>query len=364
MGLRPGSAKNKKVFSIHRPPSADAPYLYESRHGEIIRHFNETGNACHVLNTSGDVDLYFLLSDNDNEEIISSQEDFVLNTLKKQVELELYWDNKLKGVFSFRLLNPLDINNLRYLLESRSANMYYITRLDDQYVCAGVKTVLLPAFLCYDAIRLLEGKKALLLPDFSNNYVTDNLITEEILTKKAWGYYLDFTALLQRIGNQDDTEEIITRHFLDSITRLQKSKLASVHKDTLFFWIGRSITGHKDTPCEYYSTYISGRHLNGEPAKDYAHRIMEEAFREIPEFIGARWVSPIAEEAVPMAVVSDNQFYRIKLSEKFYTLSNDIFKENFLTDPAYTSFYQRIASTYATETVRPKIYNLTERLRR
>lgn len=364
MSLKPGHMKNRKVFSLNTPPSADSPYLYETRHGDIIRCFARSGNACHILNTNGDVDLYFLLSEDDNEDIVSWQEDFVLNTLKKQVELELYCDDKLKGVFTFRLESPLDVNNLRCLLETRRANIYYITRLEEQFVCAGVKSIMLPAFLCYDAIRLLEGKRALLLPDFSNNFITDNLITEEILVKKAWGYYLDFSAMLKRIGNQDDTEEIITRHFLDSITRLQKSRLASVSKDVLFFWIGRSVSGHKGAPCEFYSTYISGYHLNGEPAKDYAHRIIEGAFREIPEFLGARWVSPIAEEAVPMAAVYNGDFYRVKLTERFYKESSAIFRENYRPDPAYTSFYERIVSTYATEPARPKVYNLTERLRR
>ncbi|PKM87110.1 MAG: hypothetical protein CVU87_10295 [Firmicutes bacterium HGW-Firmicutes-12] len=355
----------KRIYSICKPPSPNQPHLHPHRHFDIIKHFEEEGNAYHTLNFYGEVDFYLFSSEDLNNKLLTKQEEYGLICNKNSIEMEIYYNDELKGSFLFALDNPLDTNNLQCLIEKRSVNLYYVACIDEKYVCSGVKTLVLPAFLSYDVQRYLEGKKTLLLPDFSASFISDNLITEDVIMRKAWGFYLDFTSLVNRIGNVEDAEEIVTRHILHGISCLQKSKRAKIKKDMLFFWVGRKVDlNYELIPREYYCTYVSGNYLQSDSAKDYPYKIMEETFQDIPEFFEVNWVSPLAEEAVPLSVVHNNQCYRMNLSEKFYSMSNNLFKNNFLPTPEYQSFYHKIVETYIIESSKPKIYNLLDRIKK
>jgi hypothetical protein len=146
---------------------------------------------------------------------------------------------------------------------------------------------------------------------------------------------------------------------------MQKSKRASIKKDMLFFWVGRKVDINlENIPSEYYCTYISGNYLKSDRAKDYSYKIMEETFDDMPEFLETQWVSPLAEEAVPLSIVHNNQCYRMNLSERFYSMSDELFQNNFLPNSEYQSFYHRMAVSYVAESSRTKIYNLVERIKK
>lgn len=357
----------KKIYSLSKPPTPKNPYLHAFRHSSIIKHFQKEGNACHTLNSGGEVDFYLLLASEDEiDELPADNEEFGLITHKKnRIELEIYYNDEIKGIFCFDLLNPMDLHNLNCLLEKRRVNIYYINCFEDEFICAGIKTVYLPGMLCYDIERYMEGKSTLLLPEFSNTCVTDDSIPEEALTQKAWGFYLDFTALLRRVGSMEESEEIVTRHILHAISRLERSRHQGIKGNWFLFWVGRSIgVNEQNIPCEYYSIYLTGQHMTGEKGKDAAYRIIVESLQEIPEYTRAQWVSPLAEEGVPLAVVHDNQLYRLSLSPKFYSRCHALFQEHYLPHPEYKSYYHKIMVSCKNGQSQTKVYDFLEKKRK
>ena len=57
-----------KIYSLSKPPSQKDPCLHSFRHSRIITHFQKDGNACHSLNSGGEVDFYLLLSNEDEND--------------------------------------------------------------------------------------------------------------------------------------------------------------------------------------------------------------------------------------------------------------------------------------------------------
>jgi len=353
----------KKIYSLSIPPTQQDPFLHPFRHSRIIKHFDRKGNACHALNSDGEVDFYLLLSDDEDiEDMPSAHEEFALNISKRhRVELELYYDSMLKGVFCFDLNNPMDVHNLRCVIEKKSINIYYIYRFEREFVCSGIKTVYLPGMLCYDLQRHLDGQKPLLLPAFSNRLADDGFIDRRVLLRNAWGFYMDFTAFLKRAGSLEEAEEIVTRHILHALHRMQHSRRPNVKNDAVVLWLGRKVKVNRNNlPSEFYSIYLSGEMITGNKDRDYACRIMEDALKEIPEFIMPYWVSPLEEESIPLVVLQDGSLSRIHLSHRFYALADELFEEHYLPYPGYESYYRKVLQSKQENGRDTKIYNFLE----
>ena len=360
--------KEKKIYTMSIPPTPQEPYLHPVRHGRIIRHFRKKGNAIHTLNSGGEVDFYLLLDPEDDlEELTHSNEDFGLDISDKEwLDLEIYYEDTALGVFHFDFYNPMDCQSLKHLLNKKQVNMYYINLESDEYVCAGFKTISLPRTLCYDISRRLEGRKPLLLPMFAENCLSDEYITADVLIKNAWGFYLDFTALLNRIGRIDEAEEIVTRHILHGMARMQRNRRQNIKSDRIILWVGRKIrVNSSDKPCEHYSIYLSGQLFTGSWSKDAAARIMEEAIAELPEFENLAWTSAVAEEAIPLAILTGGYIYRINLTDRFYALADMTFTEKYLTreEEGYESFYHKAQTSSQGGAIGPKVYDLLEKRR-
>ena len=359
-------AKEKKIYTLSKPPTPQEPYLHPVRHGRIVRHFRRKGNATHTLNSWGEVDFYLLLDlEDDIEELTDCSEEFGLDISDKEwIDLEIYYEDKILGVFHFDFGNPMDYQSLKYLLAKKQVNIYYINSEGDEFICAGFKCLNLPRMLCYDISRHLEGKKPLLLPIFGENCLSDDYITSDILMRNAWGFYLDFTSLLKRIGRVDEAEEIVTRHILHGIARLQRNRRHNIKNDRLILWVGRIITVNSSSgPREYYSIYLSGQLLTGNLSKDPAARIMEEVMGELPEYEKTAWTSALAEEAIPLAVLSGGYLYRINLTDRFYTLSDKAFKEKCLPGEGYSSYYHQVLNSLQAGGIETKVYDLLEKRR-
>lgn len=351
--------RNMKIYTLSIPPSPEDPYLNPNRHQRIIKRFKRGDNVCHTLNSQGEVDFYLLLAtEEDFDEYPEMIEEFGLNIQKdNKLQIELYYDEELFGTFHFDLNNQLDSYCLSFLAEYKRINIYFINTVEEDYVCYGFKTINLPSALCYDLSRQLTGQRPLTLPNFNQDY-SDDFITKDLLLSKAWGFYVDYTALLERLGSNEEAEEIISLHILHGMARLQKSRRKAIMEDKLILWVGRRISlDCQDRPKEYYSIYLSGAGLTGRMSRDIATSIIQEALQELPEYWGNEWVSPLAEEAVPLVVLTEHNLYRLKLGERFYALSRQLFMENYRTSINYQSYYDRLY-LLQNEKNDTKIYNL------
>lgn len=354
-----------KIYTFSKPPTPEEPSLHPVRHGMIIRGFQRGSNACHTLNSEGEVDLYILLSEEEvMEELPEESEKYSLEILDKNIlalEIEYNEDWESRS-FNFNIQNPMDFQSLLCLGEKRKANMYYIELLDGEYICSGVKTLFFPGILCYDVQRFLEGKRPLLLPRFNQELIKDESITEEMLCKKAWGYYLDYTALIERAGSAEDAEEIVSRHCLHGLARLQRSRQKEVKDDLLVLWLGRKIgLGQEQLPREYFSVFLAGNHFCGDPTRDRAQMIFEQELRELPEFFKVAWTSPVAEEAIPIAGMHQNKLFRFHLTEEFYLRCVRIFQEQYQSCEEYISSYQQLAANKKEEDSGKKVCSLVEK---
>jgi len=358
--MRIPESKPLKIYTLSIPPTPEEPFLQPGRHQRILRKFQKGQNACHTLNSLGEVDFYLLLPpEEDFEDYPAKSEEFGLQVINDhKLKLEIYYDEELFGEFLFDLQNPLDVYCLRYLTVHKRTNIYFIQNVDDLYVCYGYKSIILPGVLSYDLARKLAGQKPLVLPGFSSEYYSDEFFTRDMLLGKAWGFYLDYTALQGKMENREDAEEIISLHILHGLARLQKSRSKAVKEDRYILWIGRRIgLDAAKQPKEYYSVYLSGGGMKGTKTRDHAARLFEEALQELPEYQGSQWVTPLAEEAVPLVVIARQKLYRLNMAEHFYALSRSLFAENFAPRPDYQSYYDRIYQLRA-EKSDSKIYNL------
>ena len=359
--------KDKKIYTLSKPPTPEDPYLHPVRHSRIIRYFRRKGNAAHTLNSEGKVDFYLLLDPEDDiEELTDSAEEFGLDIQSREwIRLEIYYENKMLGTFHFDFDNPMDYQSIEYLLNKKHVNIYYITAEGNEYVCSGFKTVYLPRMLCYDIHRHLEGRRPLMLPRFDESYVSDDCITTDVLMKEAWGFYLDFTALLKRIGRVDEAEEIITRHILHGLASLQYSRRLKIKNDRLILWVGRRVTSNQGNgPSEYYGIYLSSELFCGNKIKDTAARILERILAELPEFEKSSWVSPLAEEAIPLAVLTGGCLYRINLTNRFYSLGDIMFTKKCLPHNGYKSYYHQVLVSNKATRIQTKVYDLLEKKRK
>lgn len=353
-----------KLYTLSKPPSQEEPYLHPVWHNKVIKHFENNGNSCHIVNSEGEVDFYFLLPLDDLEGYLDKTEEIGLNLRKSQkVEIEIYYDEEnLTGIYIFDLEQPMDYHSLKVLTQKKYVNLYFINAMEDYYLCSGYHTVYLPAALCYNLERFLAWKEPFTLPQFNEENINDQIFDEELLLKKSWGFYLDYTTLVERIGSVEEAEEIISLHLLHSMATLQRSRRLKVREDLLILWIGRKVSVNKKAvPREYYNIYLSGANLTGEKKKDHAQIILEEIFSELPEFIQSEWVDPLAEESIPLTVITNNNLYRIDLTNSFYHTCDYLFKKYFLPDDNYQSYYHKFLISQMNNRLNTKIYNLVEK---
>lgn len=352
---------NLKIYTLSIPPSTEDPYLHPIRHSRIIKRFDNGLNACHTINSLGEVDFYLLMPlEEDFDEFPEKTEDFGLKVSKAHnlILISLYYDDELFGEFSFDLDNQLDTQCIRFLVNEKRVNFYFICALDKYYVCYGFKTVNLPRVLTYDLSRHLTGQEPLMLPQFSQELYSDEFISKEMLLSNAWGFYLDYTSLLAKVGNNEDAEEIMSLYILSAMARIQKSRRKIITEDRLILWVGRRLgLDSQEQPKEFLIIYLSGTSLTGNPKKDVVVKIVEEALKDSTEYCGAKWVSPLAQEAIPLATILQRNIYRLELNERFYSLSRQLFTEYCKPAEGYKSHYDRLFMLQQ-ENSGGKIYNL------
>ena len=320
------------------------------------------------MNYWGDVDFYLLIDSDDYLDVFQQElEEFVLKIPAKNTkDVEIYYsENNFEGTFRFNTREPIDYHTLKSLVDKKEVNIYFMRLFEEEYICIGVKNVYLPAMLCCDIQRFLEGKKPLLLPAYNNSIIFDRQVKESTILKKGWGFYLDFTKMKDRIGSSQETEEIISRHVLDGIARLQRGREKSAAaKECIFIWAGKRIMlNHENIPCEYYNIYISGDLLSEKNQDDYAKKILEKSLKGLPEFERCLWTSPLAEEGLPIACLSGKRLYRIDMTKVFFKRLARLFQKFCLPGESYVSYYQKILTSKERRTIQTKIYNIFEKRR-
>lgn len=358
-----------KIYTFYRPPSPEDPYLHPGRHSPIIDCFDHCSNTCHTLNSAGEVDFYFLLpGDLEIEYLLNEDEDLdLLFEQPRGLEMVISYPSDretIKGCYFFSLSDPMHVYTLQWLAANKRLNIYYIVLYEGEYVCTGVKCVDLPEIVSYELLRCLEGKKPLLFPKFHYHSLSDEVLTEELLRREAWGFYVDYSGMKSKIGNAPEAEEIISRHILHGLALLQRSRRPKIKEDLLVFWVGRKIClNPHDKPSEYYSIYLSGDLLNGHDSRDPVRRVMEEVLGEIPEYRGSSWVSPVAEEGIPLVVLRNNHLYRLELSPRFYNSAHHIFQKYHLPHDGYQSYYQEVLGMGMYNKSHARIYTFPDKSR-
>lgn len=335
---------NFKIYTLSVPPTPEEPYLYLTRHREIIENFKRKGDTYFTMNSQGQVDFYILIKSEDSfEDLADLWEQFEVRVEKKgSLEMRILYPEEACYTFQFNLVNLMDKQILDWLVKEERINLYYIKYFAGEYVCLGLKTSVLPKGFTYDLARFSMGKRPLMLPVFSEHFSSDCELTKTQLLRKAWGFYLDYTALLKRIGNVQDTEEIVARYIFDIMARLQRSKCSQVQEDELILWVGRKIRViGKEQPIEYYNLYLSGNLVKNTKTNS-AKLIVEKSLGELPELRQVLWVSPLAEEGIPLAVISAHSVSRFNLTSNFFSLSDQLFKENYLPHRDYLNYYHQI----------------------
>lgn len=356
------SDNHQKIFTLSVPPSADDPFLHPIRHQRIIRAFEEGRKACHTLNSYGEVDLCLLLPlEEDFEEFPEKIEEFTLeagNDPQKLV-VNLYYEKEHFSKFFFDLNNQLDVQCIRFMVDEKRVNVYYFCALDEYYVCYGFKTINLPMVFSYDLFRYLTGLKPLLLPSFSQISHSDECITKEMLLCNAWGLHLDYSAIVARQGNPDDAEEVIFLHILNGLARLQSSRSKKITEESLIIWVSRRLgLDENNQPKDFFMIYLSGTSLTGKKTKDPAIKIFENSLKELPEYMGTKWVSPLAQEAIPIVVLQNRNLYRLDLGKRFYTLSRQLFTEHYRPHQGYESYYDTLFAQLKDKPKQNKVYDL------
>jgi hypothetical protein len=354
---------NSKLYTLSVPPNPEDPILHPVRHAQIINCFETGGTACFTMNSEGEVDFYVLLFPEDNlSEFPNNQEQFELNLNKiRYLELMLnYEEEKTAYLLSFDRNNAMDLHILDWLVQEERVNIYFINYFEGEYICIGYKVTELPKELTYDLERYLQGKRSLLLPRFDESFISDINITRDWLLRKAWGFYLDYTAMVNRIGTINDTEEIVSRHILDAIACLQQNGGKRNKKDYLIMWIGRKIRlSENNKPVEFYCLYLSGDSITNDK-QDTIKKIMEESLQEIPEYRESLWVSPLAEESIPLVAIKSDIICRFNLTNNFYYLSDVLFKQYYSQDKDYASYYNKILN-YSKKTLESKVSSLVKK---
>lgn len=365
-----GTQEKLKIYTLSVPPSPEVPYLHPVRHSSIIKAFADGINACSTMNSMGEVDFYLQLNGHEAfEDYLDAVEDYKICAVTAgKLEITLFYDGE-DSAFSlhFSLQDPMDRHMLTWLARQRRVNLYYIACDEDDYLCIGLKVSELPFTITYDLERFLQDQRALLLPAFAETSLPGSMLNKKLLMQKGWGVYLNYTALVRRIGNVDDTEEIISRYLLDLTAWLQlerakqKENERTNGQDFLLFWVGRRIGlfGNKE-PIEYYSVYLSGNFVQNKP-QDPVKKIIKKVIGELPELQEVVWASPLAEEGIPLLALQGPLVYRFELTNDFYELSERLFKEFYLPHSEYVSYYDRILNYRKLTTQGAKVYSLVQK---
>jgi len=204
----------------------------------------------------------------------------------------------------------------------------------------------------------------LLLPDINHHLLLDRQVKEAAIIKKGWAFCLDYTTMKDRVGSPQEAEEIISRHVLDGIARMQRGRQRSTGDDTLFIWAGKRIMLNKENiPREYYNIYISSDFFS-EENDDYVKKILEKSLMELPEYERCLWTSPLAEEGLPIACLKGKRLYRTDMTRTFLKRLARLFQKHYLPFESYVNHYQKILISKENGMRQTKIYNIFEKRRR
>ena len=354
-----------KIYTFTVPPNQEEPYLNSLGHCDIINAFKKGEKACFNINWLGEIDFYFLLfSEESIENLLGAQEHCDMKLSKNgclDLKFSYYGNKDMVYSLNFNVAKPMEFYILSRLIENKQVNIYFIYSFEGEYVCGGYKVSSLSQTLLYNVERYLKRERQLLLPKFHKNSINDDNITERQLLQKAWGFYLDYTAILKRIGNVEESEEVVSRHILDAVARIQNSKCSEIVNDFIIVWIGRKVVLElDDVPIECYSIYLSGDLING-VEHDSVKKIMQDVLKEIPEFRQTLWVSPLKEEGVPLLAISGGKACRLNLDDKFYCVCNVLFQKNYLPHEKYVSFYNKILKHKRSAGSESNVYSLVKK---
>lgn len=351
-----------RIYTLIRPPSPEDPFLHPIKHSKVIQQLMGNNEACHTLNSAGEIDIYLIMPmEADFDEQCQVVEEFSLVSCKKgkiRIEISSVCDEKTFSLV-FSLDDPLEYHAIQYLYMNKRVNIYYINRFDEEYMCYGMKTVYLSDVLCYDLKRCLEGKTPLIMPRFCDNMISGDVINERMLTMKAWAFYIDFTSLQKKVRIVEDADELISLHIYNGMAKMQKAHIHLKNINVMILWIGRKIISFDNQePREYYCVYLSGELFSGNKGMDQGANIMETALKELTEYIGSDWVTPLEEEAIPLAMITDTKIFRLNLTQDFFSRGNKIFAERFKTGEGYESYYQKIFNAHKASSFAGKVCDL------
>lgn len=352
---------SEKIVTLSKPPSPDFPYLQKNRHQKIIDCFTNRETACYTLNSSGNVDFYLLIPEEYVEAILEKDESFDLKYIhSEEVRLILHYDDFVSAEYKFTFQDAMDFYSLKRIVQKRVFNIYYINYLDGEYVCTGVKMINISGIFAYNLGRVLQGKKPLSFPRFSEESASDREITEAVLHGKAWGYYIDYSVLINQVGDFEEAEEIVSRHILHGMTRLQKSRRPSIKDEKYILWVGRNISlDEKKEPSEFYNVYISSKSFTGSLKDDLAGRIFKEALIEVPGYSEEKWTYPLAQEGMPVVMLHKGSIRRFKLTERFFQKSVKAYQKLVQPQTHYQSYYEKVLQANSFRDSQAEVYDFS-----
>ncbi|HHZ17475.1 MAG TPA: HEAT repeat domain-containing protein [Clostridia bacterium] len=359
-----------KLYTLSIPPTPQVPFLQADRHSEIIRAFEDGCPAFFTMNSYGEVDFYFYLTDDEYfEDFVESPENYKVYFIDADVlEVIVFYDDE-RAAFPlvFNLRSPMERHVLAWLAKKKRVNVYYIVNYEDEYFCTGLKVADLPLAFAYDLERFLNGERALLLPAFAETVLESGFFNQDLLLHHGWGFYINYSALSKRIGSNEDTDEILSRHLLDLTACLQSNwclfrKDQETEKNELMLiWVGKKIRLFQENqPDEYYCIYLTGDFVQNE-SQNPVKTVAMEALKEIPELEHTSWIAPLAEESIPLVALQGSLPYRLNLTNDFYYLSDRLFKEYFLPHNEYVSYYSYAVNDRRLSPQGAKVYSLVKK---
>lgn len=330
--MKSNPSERNKIFTMIPSPKPDNPYLSKISHKPIIDVFNKEKNTYHTINTSGELDFYFMF-DGDLDELEESmhlQEEMAIRLTNSYVEISLTMEHEeyenIIAPYYFYFKKPEHMYNLKRLIEEGAMNVFYILNLEaDLYACGGGKTILLPETLIYDLQRVSAGKEILQKPILSNQSIWASDLKIDHLLSQGTSFSFDFSAIKNRIEKEFDAieneeylaEEIISRHLFDSLAKLQRSKISTNINGNFVFWLSRSHGLNKSNkPCEIFIVTITGLRKAG-------MNIIHKVITELPEYLEMDYKNPLEEGAMPVIIYQQQNINSIKIDIAFYGQAAD-----------------------------------------
>jgi hypothetical protein len=353
-----------RIFGLGKPPTFEYPYLDPFHHRKIIESFKADKTALHYINIRGEVDFFILLPQEDIfDGILAVKEDLSL-TLQADRTVNLVIDysglDMMESLsFAFNLNHDMDRYCMEWLSRYELISLYYMVYTAEEYVCVGLKTLCLPFALWYDLSRYLAFKGPLRVPKMLAEEISDQHLTGKLLISPAMGFYINFSELIRRFGEEPLAEEIFYRHFLHGLSRIQMTRRREIREQSVYVWINRQIVLNlHDQPDVIYGVFLLiqqhfDKHL------DALYSLFSVSFNELPEFMGTKVVFPLEEEGIPVIVIEKGTVERIHLTREFFLRAKGVFLDRYMKQENYKSCYERFMDVSQKKDAQNKVVDLT-----